>query len=131
MKAFIHVSRQSIRLLETVFSSSKTMPACLQYGKELFESWSCHTPLTGLPGSEQSPIDHPLYNLGWWVHDRIPSQPPHFPNRKTSWLNGGNAFHKAWVGYNPRLLLSRRKRLIKYIHKGGGHINPDLKYINL
>ena len=44
MKSFIHMSCKSIRLLETIFSFSKTIPAYLQYGKELFASWSCHTP---------------------------------------------------------------------------------------
>ena len=80
--------------------------------------------LTGLPGPEQSLIDHPMDNLGWWVHDRIPSEPQHFLNWKTSWLNGGNVFHKAWVGYNSR-------RLIECIREGGGYTRYDLQYINL
>ena len=50
---------------------------------------------------------------------------------KTSWLNGGNAFHKAWVGYNPRLLLSMRKRLIECINEVGGYTRYDLQYINI
>ena len=38
MKSFTHMSYKSIRLLETILSSSKTIPAYLQYGKELFAS---------------------------------------------------------------------------------------------
>ena len=53
-------------------------------------------PLTGLPSPDPSPIDHSWDNLGWWKHDRIPSQLPHFPNWNTSWLNNDNAFHKVW-----------------------------------
>ena len=48
------MSSQSIKLLETVFSSSMTMPPYLQYGKELFASWLWHTPLTDLPDPDQS-----------------------------------------------------------------------------
>ena len=88
-------------------------------------------PLTGLQGPYPSPIDHPWDNLGWWVHDRILSQLPRFPNSKTSWLNDGNAFHKEWVGYNPRLLLSIHKRLKECIRKGGGYTRYDLQYITL
>ena len=55
-------------------------------------------PLTGLLGPDPSPIDHPLDNLGWWVHYRIPPQPQPFLNWNTSWLNNAIAFHKGWVG---------------------------------
>ena len=132
MNSITHMSCKSIRLLETIFSFSKTLPAYLQFGKELFAIWSCHTPLTGLPGPDPSPINHPLYILGRRVHDCIPSQLPHFLNSNTSWLNNGNAFHKGCGrGYNPRLLLSMGKRCIECIHKGEGHTRYDLKYIHL
>ena len=130
MKSFTHMSCKSIRLLESIFSFSKTIPAYLQYGKELFASWSCHTPLTGILGPDPSPIGHPWDILVLRVHDRIHPQLPHFPNLKTSWLNNGNVFHKG-VGYNPRLLLSMHKRLIECIYKGGGHTTDDIQYINL
>ena len=130
MKSFTHMSCKFIRLLETIFSSSKTMPAYLQYGKELFASWSCHTPLNGLLGPDPSPICHPLDILGWRIHDSIPFQLPHFPNLNSNWLNIDNVFHEGW-GYNPRLLLSMRKSLIECIHKGGCHTRYDLQYINL
>ena len=132
MKAFTHMSCKCIRLLETIFSSSKTMPAYLQYGKELFANCSCHTPLTGLlgPDPSPSPMGHPWDILDRRIHDRIHSQLPYFPNLNTSWLNDGNVFHEV-VGYKPWLLLSMRKSLIEYIHKGGGHTRYDLQYINL
>ena len=120
MKSFTHMSCKFIRLLETIFSSSKTMPAYLQNGKELFTSWSCHTHLTGLPDFNSSPIGHPWDMLRGRIHYRIPSQLPHFLNLNTSWLNSGNVFHEG-MGYNPRPLLSMCKSLIECIHKGGGH----------
>ena len=120
MKSFTHMSCKSIRMLETIFSSSKTLPPYLQYGKELFASWSCHTPLTGLQGPDPSSIDHPWDILGRLIQDCIPSQLPHFLNSNTSWLNNGISFHKG-VGYNTRLILSIHKKRIEYIHKGGGH----------
>ena len=39
-------------------------PPYLQYYKELFASWSCHTPLTGLLDPDPSLIDHP-----WDIRD--------------------------------------------------------------
>ena len=86
MKSFTHISCKSIRLLETIFSFSKTMSAYLRYGKELFASWSCHTSLTGASGLDPYPIGHPWDILGRWVHGPIPSQLPHFLNLSTSWL---------------------------------------------
>ena len=130
MKSFTHMSCKFIRWLETGFSFSKTIPAYLQYGKELFAGWSCHTHLSGLPGPDPSPIGHPLDILGRRIRDRTPSQMPHFPNSNTSWLSYGNVFHEG-VGYNPRLLLSILKSLIECIHEGGGHARYDLQYINL
>ena len=76
------------------------MPAYLQYGMDLFASWSCHTHLTGLPGPDPSPIGHPLNIVGWRIHDRIPFQQPHFPNLNSNWLNIDNVFHKG-VGIQP------------------------------
>ena len=118
MMPFTHMSSKFIRMLETIFSSSKIMPAYLQ-GTVW---WSCHTPLTGLLGADPSMISHPRDILGRRIHDFIPSQLPHFlnPNTIASWLINGNVFHKG-VGYNPRLLSSMRKSLIECIHKGGGH----------
>ena len=87
---------QIIRLLETIFSSSKTMPAYLQYGKELFASWSCHTLLTGLLGPDPSLIGHPWDILCRRIHDRIPSQLSCFQNLNTSWLINGHVFHERW-----------------------------------
>ena len=75
------------------------MQAYLQNGKELFASWSYHTPLTGLPGPDPSSIRRPWDSRGPRVHDCIPSKLPYFPNLNTSWLNNGNVFHKG-VGYN-------------------------------
>ena len=133
MKSIANMSCQSIRLLETIFSSSKTIPVYLQYGKDLFASLSCHTPLTGLPGINSSHFDHPWDILGRWVHDRIPSKLPHFPNWNTSWLDNGNAFH---MGVQPpppppRLLLSMRERPMECSHKGVGHPRYDLQYTHL
>ena len=105
------------------------MPAYLQYGKEPFASWSCHTPLTGLLGPDPSLVIHPWDIQGWRIHDRIPCQLPHFPNSNTIWLNIVNLFHEG-VGYNPRLILSMRKSLIECIHNGGGHTRYDLQCIN-
>ena len=124
-KSFTHMSCKSFRLLKTIFSSSKTMPAYPKYGKELFASWSYHTPMTGLSGPDPSPIGHPWDILGRRIHDRIPSRLPHFPNLNTSWLNNGNVFQEG-VGYNPWLLLSMRKSLIECIHKGG--VIQDMTY---
>ena len=73
MKSFTHMSCKFIRLLEKSFSSSKTMPAYLQYGKELFASWLSHSPLTGLPGPDPSLISHPCDILGRRIHNCIPS----------------------------------------------------------
>ena len=53
-----HMFCKSIRLLETNFSFSKTMPAYLLYGMELFTSRSCHTPLTGVLAPDPCPIGH-------------------------------------------------------------------------
>ena len=130
MKSSTHIFCKFIRLLETIFSSRKTIPTYLQYGNELFASWLCQPPLTGLPGPDQSPIGHPWDILGWRTDDSIPSQLPHFPNLNASWLNSGNVFHEG-LGYNPRLLLSIRKSLMECIHKCGGHTRYDLHYINL
>ena len=112
------------------FSSSQTVPVYLQFGKELFASWSWHTTLTGLSGPDPSPISHPWDILGLWIHDCISLQLPHFPNLNTSWLNSGNVFHKG-VGYNPRLLKSKCKNLIECIYKGGCHTRYGLHCINL
>ena len=128
MKSFTHMSCKCIRLLEKKFSSSKTLLAYLQYGKELLACWSCHTPLTGLQGPDLSPIDHPWDIIGQRIHYCFPSQPLHFLNSNTIWLNNGNAFHKG-VGYNPRLLSNMRKRRIECIHKGGGHTIYDFQEI--
>ena len=112
------------------FSVSKTMPAYLQYGNGLFASWACHTPLTGLLGPYPAPIGHPCDILGWRIHDCIPSQLPHIQILNTSWLINGNVFHEG-VGYNHRLLLSMRKRLIECIYKGQVAMIQDMTiYIN-
>ena len=126
MKASKHMSCTFIRLLETIFSSSKTMPAYLQYGKELFANLSCHTPLTDLPGPNPFLLGHPLDILVRRDHAHIPSRLPHFPNINSSWLNNGNVFHEG-VGYNPWLLLSIRKSFIECIHEGFGHTRYDLQ----
>ena len=117
-----------IRMLETIFSFSKTMPAYLQCGKALFASWSCLTPLTGISGPDPSPNSRPWDILGQRIHDCTPFQLPHFPNLNTSWLSNGNVFNKG-VGYNPRIL-SMYKRLIEYIHKGGGNTKHDIQSMN-
>ena len=117
-----------VQIYQIVSSFSKTIPAHLQYGKELFAGWSCHTHLTGLPGPDPSPIGRPWDILGQQIHDRIPYQLPHFPNSNTSWFNNGNVFHKG-RGYNNSFLLSMPKSLIECINKGGGHTRYDLQYI--
>ena len=66
---------QIYQTVENIFSSNKTMPAYLQYAKELFASWSFYAPLTNLPGSDPSLIGHPWDILGPPIHDRIPSLP--------------------------------------------------------
>ena len=95
MKSFNNIFCKSIRLFETILFSSKTM----QYGEELFASWSYHTSLAGIPGPDPSSISHPWDILGRQVHVCIPSKLPQFPNLNTSWLNNENVFHKG-VGYN-------------------------------
>ena len=67
------------------------MPVYLHYGKVLFASWSCHTPLTGLPDTNPSPIGHPWDIQGLRMHGRIPFYLPHL---NTSWLNNGSKFHE-------------------------------------
>ena len=94
MKSFTYTSCKSIRLLETIVSFSRTMPAYLQYGKELFASWSCHTPLTGVSGPDPYPISQPWDILGWRVHNPIPSQLLYFPHLNTSLLTNGNVFNR-------------------------------------
>ena len=74
MKDFTHMSCQRIRTFETIFSSSKTMPAYLQYGKEHVCKLAMSNPLTSLPGPNPSQIDHPWDNLARWIHNRIPSK---------------------------------------------------------
>ena len=125
MQSFTHTSCKFIRLLEKI-SSSKTMLAYLQYDKELFASCLWHTPLTCLSGPDPSPIRHSCDILGLRIHDRIPSQLPHFPNLNTSMLNNGNVFHEG-VGIQPRLLLSTCKSLIECIRKGGGRTRSGLQ----
>ena len=125
MKSFTHMCCKFIRLFETMFSFRNTISAYLQYGKELFAGWSCHTHLTGLQGPNPSLIGHPWDILGRRAHDLIPPQLPYYPNSNTSWLNNGNVFHKG-MGLNQMLLLSMRKSLIECIHKGGGHVIQDM-----
>ena len=109
MKSFTHMSCKFIRLLETIFIFSKTIPAYLQYGKELFAGWSHHTHLTGLPRPDPSPIGRPWDILGRWLHDRIPSQLPHFLISNSSWLNNGNVFHKG-LGAQPQTSLEQAQK---------------------
>ena len=125
MKSFIDMTCKFNTLSKTIFSSSKAMPAYLQYGKESLANWSYHKPLTGLPGSDPSLIGHPWDILGRRIHDRIPSQLPHFPNLNTSWLNNDNVFQEG-IGYNPWLLLSMHTSLIECIHKVG--VIQDMTY---
>ena len=84
---------QTVENRKKRFSSSKTL-VYLQYGKELFASWLCHTPLTGLLCRNSSLISHPCDILGWRIHDRIPSLLPHFTNLNTIWLNNDNVSHE-------------------------------------
>ena len=97
----------------------------------LFASWSCHTPLTGVPGPDPSPIGHPLDILGQRVHDHTPFQLPHFPKLNTTWLRTMAMYSTRGWGRNPRLLLNMLKRLIDYINKVGGNTRYDIQYINL
>ena len=111
MKFFTHMSCKSIRLLETIFSSCKTMPAYLQFGKKLFASWSCHNPLTGLLGPDPSPIGHPWDILGrGYMILSLPSC------HMAMYSTGGRRI---------QLLLNMCKRLIECIHKGGGYTRYD------
>ena len=124
------MSCQSTRLLETNFSSSKRLPPYLQYDKELFASWLCHTLLTGLQNPHTFPIDHHWDIRNLRFHDLYSFPAATLPKRNASWLNSGNAFHRGWgYKYIHGLLLSVRKMLIECIDKDGGHTN-DLKYIN-
>ena len=45
------------------------MPPYIQYGKELFASWSCHTHLTDLLDPEPSPINQLWDMPDLRVHD--------------------------------------------------------------
>ena len=115
---------KSFRIYRTVgnhYSSSKSMRPYLQYGKELFASWSCHTILTGLWDLDPSPIDHPWDILDQRVYDGIPSQLPQFPNLNRSWLSNDNAFHKGW-GKPPGFFKAFAKAH-RMLYKGGGHTN--------
>ena len=58
--------------------------------------------LTSLPDPTPSLIDHPWDNLDWWVHDRIPSQPPHFPDWNTSLLNNKQYIPQGVGWVHPR-----------------------------
>ena len=129
MKSFTNMSCKFFRLLETIFSSSKTMPAYLQYGKELFASSSCHIILTGLPGPDPSQIGHPWDILGRWIHGRFISRLPHFQNLTTNWLNNGNVFHEGWVQHQAPF--KHEEKTHRMHHKGGGHTKYDLQYTNL
>ena len=81
------------------------------------------------PSGSQAISVRPTWNiLGRRIHDRIPSELPHFPN--ASWLNNGNVFHE-WLGYNHRLLISMHKSPKECIHKGGGHTRYDLQYYTI
>ena len=84
--------RQIYQTVGNNFLYSKTMPAYLQYGKELFFSWSCHTVLTGILGPDPSPIGHPCDILGRRVHGPAAT----FPEIE----HNVNVFHK-WVGVQP------------------------------
>ena len=65
MKSFTHISCQS-NGLGTIFSFNRTVPPYLQYSKELFESWSCHTLLTRL---QPSPIDTSgILDIGGYIY---------------------------------------------------------------
>ena len=131
-EVFTNMCCRSIRLLETIFSSSMTMPPYLQHGKELFASWSSHTPLSGLPDPNQYPIDH-LWDI--WdqrVHDLYPFPASTLPESEHQLVEQWQCIPQGGV-YTciPRLLLSMRKRLLKCINKVGGHTRYDLQYINL
>ena len=76
---FTHMSCQSIRLLETIFSSSKRMLPYLQYDKELFASWLCHTLLTDLPNPHPFPID-PSWDIR--NHDLYPFPAATLPKKE-------------------------------------------------
>ena len=131
MKAFMHMSCQSIRMFETIFSSSKTMPAYLQFCKELFASWPRHTLW---PASQVS--IHIWSTTPWiiWTGGyMIVSLPSRHISQIGTLASGtiGNAFYKGWGGYNPRLLFSMRQMLKEYIFKSGSHTRYELQYINL
>ena len=89
------------------------MPTYLQYGKELFASWSSHTPLTGLPEPNHYPIDH-LWDTS--IERLLVEQ----------WQRISQGGVHTCI---PRLL-RMRKRLIECINKVGGHTRYDLQYIH-
>ena len=124
MKDFTHMSCQRIRTFETIFSSSKTMPAYLQYGKEHVCKLAMSNPLTSLPGLRSTTPG--IIWPGGYIIVFLPKAAK-FPD----WNTIDNAFHKGWGWYNQRLLLSMRKRLIECIHKGGGHARHELLHTTL
>ena len=126
VNSFTHMSCQSVGLLETIFPSSKKIPPYLQYVKELFACWSCHTPLTGLLDTDPSPIDTPLEYLTpvWTWLLSLPSC-----HITRIWTPAGwrMAMHstggRGWGGVRmyTQAYSKNYKRIIECINKCDGH----------
>ena len=125
MKSFTHMFFQSIRLLDTIFSSSKTKPHtynmlrnCLQAGHVIFPCLFFRIP------THVQPITLVIFETGGHM-TCVSSQLPHIPNMIASWSNNVNAFHREGV---PRLLLRMHIVLVEYVNEGLGHTSYDLQY---
>ena len=130
IKSFIRMSCQYIRLLATIFSASRTMPPYLQYGKELFASWSCqHSWLAiRIHIYLQSTTSGNFVTGGYMTC--IPIQLPYYPTLNASWLNKSKAFHRGIQLYN-QASSKHANRLTECINKSCGHTRYDLQYINV
>ena len=123
MKFCTQMSCKFIRLLETFLSSSKIIPAYLQYDKELFASWPCHTPRSQSI-SDWLPLGFSRLADTWLS----PNPSVTFPLFEHKIIELCQCIPRG-VRYNPRLILSKRKSLTECIHKGGGHTKYDLQNI--
>ena len=108
MKSLARMSCRSIKLLETLISSIKTMPDPIP---AIWQLTVCK-PVMFTP----DPLIYPQSNTSviFWASayvTSIPSQLPHYPNLNAGWLNNGKALHREIH------VLSMCNRLTE----GGGH----------
>ena len=96
------------------------MPTYLKYGKELFASWSSHTPLTGLPEPNQYPIDHLWDIQDQRVHYLYIFPAATLPESEHQLVEQWQRTPQGCVYTCIPRLLRMRKRLMECINKEGG-----------